>query len=479
MLRLQAANNAGSTLAAGMTDVATSLQVADASSFPSAPFMITIEDEILEVTEVAGTIFTVLRAQESTTAAAHNSGARVENLWTAGMYAELSQAENISISDSGENFTATDVEGALGELFQSVSSGKDTVASAITDMGQAASGDDSFVTLAGKVRDISDDANAGVGDVLATKTFYQGGAKRTGTMPNRGAVVITPGTAQQAIAAGYHPGTGYVEGDADLVAGNIKHGVDIFGVLGSYPYMEAAEIGVDRLFYCREPDNYSYELNPDTFTVINSAASGMGSYSNGIGGMINRLFKCEYGTKYIGELNPDTLAIINSAIAPGSYQPYGIGGTKDRLYDCTTNDRYYELNPDTFASLGYVSSTSTSPSGIGGMLTRLFSCDKGSDKLYELNPDTFAAIQTVNSPGSVPYGIGGMGNRLFHCDDNVDRVYELNPDTLAVINSVASPTTAPSGIGGIKRLQYLNITTEFSGLPSPDKIQYLGVDYIL
>lgn len=89
MLRLQAANNAGSTLAAGMTDVATSLQVADASSFPSAPFMITIEDEILEVTEVAGTIFTVLRAQESTTAAAHNSGARVENLWTAGMYAEL------------------------------------------------------------------------------------------------------------------------------------------------------------------------------------------------------------------------------------------------------------------------------------------------------------------------------------------------------------------------------------------------------
>jgi hypothetical protein len=45
-----------------------------------------------------------------------------------------------------------------------------------------------------------------------------------GTMPNNGAVTITPGTTNQQIAAGYHNGAGNVVGDADLVAANIKKG---------------------------------------------------------------------------------------------------------------------------------------------------------------------------------------------------------------------------------------------------------------
>lgn len=51
-------------------------------------------------------------------------------------------------------------------------------------------------------------------------------------MPNRGAVTFTPGTTQQAIQEGYHSGAGYMEGDADLVTGNIKAGVTVFGVAG-------------------------------------------------------------------------------------------------------------------------------------------------------------------------------------------------------------------------------------------------------
>lgn len=74
------------------------------------------------------------------------------------------------------------IVGAVNELFTDVSNGKNTIASAITDMGQAASGSDTFAQLAAKIRDISDDANAGVEDVLNGKTFYQGGVKRTGTL---------------------------------------------------------------------------------------------------------------------------------------------------------------------------------------------------------------------------------------------------------------------------------------------------------
>jgi hypothetical protein len=46
-------------------------------------------------------------------------------------------------------------------------------------------------------------------------------------------VTLTPTTTQQTIAMGYHNGSGTVEGDADLVAGNIKGGVSLFGVDGT------------------------------------------------------------------------------------------------------------------------------------------------------------------------------------------------------------------------------------------------------
>ena len=76
--------------------------------------------------------------------------------------------------------------------------------------------------------------NATAGDVLTGKTFSNATAAGiSGTMPNNGAVTITPGTSDQAIAAGYHNGSGKVQGDADLVAGNIKQGVNLFGVDGT------------------------------------------------------------------------------------------------------------------------------------------------------------------------------------------------------------------------------------------------------
>lgn len=75
--------------------------------------------------------------------------------------------------------------------------------------------------------------NAAAADVLSGKTFSSTGqAGVSGTMPNRGSVTYTPTTTDQAVAAGYHNGSGKVEGHADLVSGNIKSGVNIFGVAG-------------------------------------------------------------------------------------------------------------------------------------------------------------------------------------------------------------------------------------------------------
>lgn len=125
------------------------------------------------------------------------------------------------------------IVGAINELFTNAGNGKDYIAAAITGMGQSASGSDTFERLAAKIRDISKDANAAIGDVLSGKTFYQGGSKKTGTMPDNGNVVITPGTINKTIDAGKHGGGGYVVGDPNLIGSNIKSGVSIFGIPGT------------------------------------------------------------------------------------------------------------------------------------------------------------------------------------------------------------------------------------------------------
>lgn len=80
--------------------------------------------------------------------------------------------------------------------------------------------------------------DAVAGDLLSGKIAWVSGAQVTGAMPNNGAVTVTPGTVDQAIAAGYHNGSGKVVGDADLVSGNIRSGVNLFGVTGSPSVVE-------------------------------------------------------------------------------------------------------------------------------------------------------------------------------------------------------------------------------------------------
>ena len=84
------------------------------------------------------------------------------------------------------------------------------------------------------------DADATAAEILNTKTAYVNGVKLTGTMPNRGAISETIDDKDDVIAIpnGYHDGSGTVELDstekAKIIAGNIKNGVSILGVVGDY-----------------------------------------------------------------------------------------------------------------------------------------------------------------------------------------------------------------------------------------------------
>lgn len=91
------------------------------------------------------------------------------------------------------------------------------------------------------------DANATASQVLKDATAYVKGSKVTGTMTNNGAVsgTISTKAQQYTVPVGYHDGSGKVQiASAEqnkIIAGNIKSGVSILGVTGSYSG-EAAQL---------------------------------------------------------------------------------------------------------------------------------------------------------------------------------------------------------------------------------------------
>ena len=84
------------------------------------------------------------------------------------------------------------------------------------------------------------DATAAVAEVLTGKTFYARGSKLTGTMPDNDSISgeISDKNTPYTVPLGYHDGSGTVSiaaaEAAKLIGGNIKQGITILGVSGTY-----------------------------------------------------------------------------------------------------------------------------------------------------------------------------------------------------------------------------------------------------
>lgn len=85
------------------------------------------------------------------------------------------------------------------------------------------------------IRISGSDADATAGKMLSGIVGYTNNGRVTGSIQSQAAQTITPGTEDQNIDAGvYLSGKQTIKGDANLLAENIKEGVELFGITGTY-----------------------------------------------------------------------------------------------------------------------------------------------------------------------------------------------------------------------------------------------------
>ena len=105
----QFANNARTTLSAGINSSVTSITVNSASNFPTSPiYRIIMDGEIMLVTAGAGTTtWTVTRGAEGTTAVSHNAGATLTQIITSGGLSQYRSETTTVVGTAGETLSLT------------------------------------------------------------------------------------------------------------------------------------------------------------------------------------------------------------------------------------------------------------------------------------------------------------------------------------------------------------------------------------
>lgn len=104
-------NNAVTTLANALDSTSTSMTVVDGSQFPTISgsnfTFVTLQDisqnrEIVKVTNISGNVFTIVRAQDNTTASSFIVGDKVELRLTAALLSQIDKIVNLNESGTAQ-----------------------------------------------------------------------------------------------------------------------------------------------------------------------------------------------------------------------------------------------------------------------------------------------------------------------------------------------------------------------------------------
>lgn len=134
------------------------------------------------------------------------------------------------------------------------------------------------------------DANAAASEILSGKTAYVNKNKITGEMTNNGAVsgTISTKAGTYTVPAGFHSGLGSVSIDsteqAKIIATNIKSGVEILGVTGSYSGEAVTAGAVDVTPYLTAQTILPSSISKDYISQVNVGAITITESDNAAGG---------------------------------------------------------------------------------------------------------------------------------------------------------------------------------------------------
>lgn len=169
--------------------------------------------------------------------------------------------------------------------------------------------------------------SAGKITASATQTagYVAAGTKSaTKQLTAQAAQTITPGTADKTIASGrYLTGAQTIKGDANLVAGNIKSGVSIFGVAGNYEGSGGSSGGCDhptaevKIYSCR---NVYYTGVENGVLVAKTSVGSSRNSSHTIQACCNMPIVCGY-------MAMQTPTITAGIVEMGAYSTYVYGFT--------------------------------------------------------------------------------------------------------------------------------------------------------
>lgn len=176
-------------------------------------------------------------------------------------------------------------------------------------------------------------SSSGLITASATQTagYVSAGTKSaTKQLATQAAQTITPGTADKTIASGrYLTGAQTIKGDANLVAGNIKSGVSIFGVSGTFEGSGGGGVSIET---CTVTLNVVFENYSDTedqklawrdYTVL------FCSLENGI-----PITKAETITKSTSVVSLD---VVKNTVVNIYQDELGIGGSAGILDDMVSS----------------------------------------------------------------------------------------------------------------------------------------------
>lgn len=145
------------------------------------------------------------------------------------------------------------------------------------------------------------DANATAAEILSGKTAYVNKNKITGEMTNNGAVsgTISTKAGTYTVPAGYHSGLGSVAIDSTeqnkIIATNIKSGITILGVTGSYSGEAVTAGSLSATPYLTSKTYQPSDISKDYISEVTVAAIAVTRSDNAAGGV----------TVTIGAVDPD------------------------------------------------------------------------------------------------------------------------------------------------------------------------------